>query len=203
MKSLKHLSLSISFLLVAVLPAALADEPSDKMGESDYYPLKVNSVWHYKIGENKFTLKATKEEKVDGKTPSVRVEMVGEGDKPITFENIQITKDGIYRLGFEGNNANPPVKILALPAKAGDKWEVKSTIGKESLKGTFKTGEEKVKVPAGDYDTIYTECDDLDANGMKASFKQYFAKGVGMVKEVIKINNQEVVIELEKYEPAK
>jgi hypothetical protein len=202
MKSLKHLSLSIPFLLMAALPAALADEPTEKMGETEYYPLKLNSVWHYKIGENKFTLKATKEEKVDGK-PSVRVEMIGEGDKPITFENIQVTKDGVYRLGFEGINANPPVKFMELPPKAGAKWEVKSTIGKETLKGTFKMGEEKVKVPAGDFDTFYTESDDLDANGMKTSFKQYFAKGVGMVKQVIKINNQEIVIELEKYEPAK
>ena len=65
-------------------------------------------------------------------------------------------------------------------------------------------GEAKgVKVPSGEYDTFFTESDDLDANGMKVKFKTYFAKGVGMVKQEITIGSQVVVIELEKYEEGK
>jgi hypothetical protein len=206
MKSLKYLALSVPFVLVALLPAALgADDKPEKMEDTPWYPLKANSVWSYKLGDNtKFKLKAEKEEKFENKTPSVRVVMLGEGDKQMSFEHIQVTKDGVYRLGFEGNKAEPPVKFLELPPKDGDKWEVKSTIGKEKLSGTFKMGEAKgVKVPAGEYDTFYTESDDLDANGMKVKFKTYFAKGVGMVKQEITIGSQVVVIELEKYEEGK
>jgi hypothetical protein len=213
MKSLKFLSLSVPFLLVALLPALAADKPdkpddktdkTEKMEDTDYYPLKANSVWSYKLGDNtKFRLKAIKEEQYEGK-PSVRVEMIGEGDKQLSYENIQVKKDGVYRLGFEGNKADPPVKFMALPAKSGEEWKVDSKIGKETLKGTFKTGkEEKVKVPAGEYDTVYTESDDLDANGMKVKFKTYFAKGVGMVKQEITIGATTVTIELEKYEEGK
>lgn len=207
MKSWKFLALSVPFLLVALLPALAADdkpEKTDKMGDTEYYPLKANTVWSYKLGDNtKFRLKALKEEQYEGQ-PSVRVVMLGEGDKELSYENIQVKKDGVYRLGFEGNKADPPVKFLALPPKDGDKWEVNSKIGKETLKGTFKMGEEKkVKVPAGEYDTVFTESDDLDANGMKVKFKTYFAKNVGMVKQTITIGTQEVVIELEKYEEGK
>lgn len=204
MKSFKYLALTVPFLLVMLLPAFAADDKPEKMEESEYYPLKANTVWHYKIGDNKkFRLKALKEEQYEGK-PSVRVVMLEEADKEQSYENIQVKKDGVYRLGFESNKAEPPVKFLALPPKDGESWKVDSKIGKETLKGTFKEGEEKkVKVPAGEYDTVFTESDDLDANGMKVKFKTYFAKGVGMVKQVISVNGQDVVIELEKYEEAK
>jgi hypothetical protein len=125
-----------------------------------------------------------------------------DGKQTLSFENIQVTKDGVYRLAFEGNKADPPVKFLALPPKDGDSWKVDSKIGKETLKGTFKMGKaDKLKVGDKEYDTVYTESDDLDANGMKVTFKTYFAKGVGMVKQEIKIGQQEVVIELVNFEP--
>jgi hypothetical protein len=211
MKSLKYLSLAVPCLFVAMLSVALAadekkddkkdDKKSEKMEDNEYYPLKVGSVWHYKLGDAKFRLKATKTEDFSGKT-GVRVEMLGDGDKVMSFEHILPTKDSVSRLGFEGNKAEPPVVFLK--NKAGEEWDVKSTIGKEKLTGKFKTGEEKgIKVPAGEYDTLVTSSDDLDANGMKVSFKTYFAKKVGMVKQTIKLNNQEVVIELEKYEEGK
>ena len=204
MTSLKYLALTVPFLLVALLPAFAADDKPEKMEESEYYPLKANSVWHYKIGDNKkFRLKALKEEQYEGK-PSVRVVMLEEGDKEQSYENIQVKKDGVYRLGFESNKAEPPVKFLALPPKDGESWKIDSKIGKETLKGTFKMGEEKkLKVGDKEYDAVYTESDDLDANGMKVKFKTYFAKGVGMVKQEITVNGQVVTIELEKFEEGK
>jgi hypothetical protein len=42
----------------------------------------------------------------------------------------------------------------------------------------------------------------MDANGQKIGFTYYFARDVGMIKQTIKIQTQEVVIELEKFEPA-
>jgi len=59
-------------------------------------------------------------------------------------------------------------------------------------------------VPAGTYkDVITSGSDNLDANGQKISFKYYFAKDVGMIKQTIKIQTQEVVIELEKFDAGK
>src|SRR5437016_102592 len=76
MKRWHYLSLAVPALLVALMPAALAAD--EKTEESDYYPLKLNSVWHYKVGDQKFRMKAVKSEDIGGK-PTVRVEMLGEG----------------------------------------------------------------------------------------------------------------------------
>ncbi len=204
MKSLKYLSLSVPLLLVVALPAALAaDDTAEKLGETPWYPLKTNMVWTYKIGDQKFKIKADKEEKGD-KMTTMKVIMLDESGKQLSWENIQITKDGVYRVSFEGHKAEPPVKILALPPKDGEKWEVSSTIDKEKLSGTFKMGEDKeLKIGDKKYETFYTESDNLDANGMKVKFKTYFAKDVGMVKQEITLGSQTVVIELEKYEESK
>jgi hypothetical protein len=46
--------------------------------------------------------------------------------------------------------------------------------------------------------------DDLVANGTKVSKTvYYYAKNVGLIKHVLTYNEQDVVIELESYEPAK
>jgi hypothetical protein len=210
MKALKYLSLAVLFLLLAALSGAPAaddkkddkkdDAKTEKMEDNEYYPLKEGSVWHYKLGDAKFRLKSTKKEEFGGKQ-SWKLEMLGEGDRTMSFEHVFPTKDGVTRLGFEGNEAKPPVVFLK--AKPGEKWTVDSTIGKEKLKGEFKSSEEKIKVGDKEYDTIVTSGDDIDGGGMKFSFKTYFAKKVGMVKQTIKMSNQEVVIELEKYEEGK
>jgi hypothetical protein len=210
MKSLKYLTLAVPFLLVAALSVALAaddkkddkkdDTKSDKMEDNEYYPLKEGSVWHYKLGDAKFRLKATKKEDFNNKT-AWRLEMIGEGDRTMSFEHLFPTKDSVARLGFEGNKAEPAVMFLK--NKPGEEWAVDSKIGKETLKGKFKSSEEKIKVGDKEYETIVTTGDDIDGGGMKFSFKTYFAKKVGMVKQTITMGNQTVVIELEKYEEGK
>src|SRR5437016_3484337 len=95
MKALLRLSLALPFLFVALVPAipAADDKKDEKMEESEYYPLKIGNVWQYKLGDAKFKLKASKSEEFNSK-PSVRVEMLGEGDKVTSFENISVAKDG-------------------------------------------------------------------------------------------------------------
>lgn len=55
-------------------------------------------------------------------------------------------------------------------------------------------------VPAGKYANVITSgSEDLDANGQKVGFTYYFAKGVGMVKQVIDLGGQKVTTEPEKF----
>jgi len=188
-------------LFVAVAGLSAVGQEKDQFRESPYYPLQVGNTWNYKLGDMKFTMRVAKHEKV-GEALCARVEMSIDG-KVQAYEHIAVTADGIYRHSFEGKKAEPPVRFLKLPPKKGETWEVNSKVGGESLKGTFKAGEEdNVKVPAGTYKTVTSATDDLDANGTKISFKYYFAENVGMVKQDLDIAGQKAVIELEKYEPA-
>lgn len=177
------------------------DKDKGKIGESPYYPLQVGTAWHYKLGDQKFTMKVTKHEPV-GKVLCARVELIVD-NKVTAFEHIGVTETGIYRYSYEGKNTEPPVLILKLPPKPGDTWEVSAKVGGETLKGMLKEGEEDVKVPAGSYKAVTVAADDFDANGTKMAFKYYFAKDVGMVKQDLDVNGQKAVIELEKFDAPK
>lgn len=177
-------------------------EKAETIKASDYYPMAVGNTWNYKLGDMKFSMKITKHEMVD-KVLCARVEMIVDNSVK-AFEHIGVTPDGIYRFSYEGKKTEPPVRILKLPPKAGDSWEVNAKVGGEVLKGVLKGGEEDVKVPAGNYPKAVTStADDFDANGTKMAFKYFFAKDVGMVKQELDVNGQKAIIELEKFEPGK
>jgi hypothetical protein len=198
MKPFSCVALAV-FLLLARAAAGLAQ---DKMETTPYYPLAVGTSWEYKAGDSRYTLRVTKHEKV-GDVLCARVEMIMK-DKPVSFEHVGVTKEGVCRFSFEGKEAKPPVLFLKLPPKKDDTWKVDSKVGGESVKGTFKnTGEEDVKVPAGNYKAVVVASQDLEANGVKMSVTYYFAEKVGMVKQVVEVSGQKIVIELEKYEAPK
>jgi hypothetical protein len=187
--------------LVPLMLVVLAGSParSGEKAARDFYPLKEGTTWHYKVGENRFTLKAGKTEKV-GKADAVRVELILLG-KNTSFEHVGVTSEGVVRYSFEGKKADPPVLFLKLPAKKGQTWKVESKIDGQLMKGTFTEGEEKVKVPAGDYNAITVTGKDMEVNGVKLNVTYYFAEKVGMVKQVLEMGGQKVIIELEKFDP--
>jgi hypothetical protein len=179
---------------------------------TEYYPLQVGNIWYYRVGDNRYSLKVAKYEKIGGLN-CARVEMSVD-DKVTSVEHIAVTSDGVARAAFgdakESKEAVPPLVFLKLPPKKGAEWKVDSVVGKtdkvpgEKVIGTFKEDEvAKVSVPAGTYEKVITSSSqDLDANGMKLKFTYYFAKDVGMVKQEILVAGQTVVIELEKFDPA-
>jgi hypothetical protein len=197
MKWLSGVSLALALALTA--SALAADEPKN----SPYYPMADGTTWTYKAGDSKFTVKVTKHEVVQTSN-CARFETIQDG-KPIASEDIFVKDGSIYRLRSDDKLIDPPVLVLKQPAKPGDVWNINSqTETKTALKGTFKYGEEQIKV-AGEKDpvpAVTVQCDDLEANGAKYSFTTYYAKDIGMVKQVIKAGGLEINIELEKYEPA-
>jgi hypothetical protein len=187
------------------------EEPKAVETSSDqsYYPLQVGNTWYYKLGDNKYTLRVTKFEKI-GELNCARVEMAVD-EQVKAFEHIAITDEGVVRVSYDERRSDPPLLFLKLPPKKDATWKVDSVIGKtdkvpgERVSGTFKMGEAgKVGVPAGLFDNVITSsAQDLDANGLKLNFTYYFAKGVGMIKQEIDVGGQKVFIELEKFEPGK
>jgi hypothetical protein len=187
-------------LLLVLGPAAHA---ADKE-QTPYFPLKVGDSWDYRMGDSKFTLKVAKFEDVD-KQSCARVEMTV-GGKLTSYDLIAVKADGVYRFASEGNKADPPVCFLKLPPKKDETWKVESSVaGMGKLTGTFKSGEvDELKVGDKKYEKVITvSSDDLVAGGQKISVTYYFAKDVGMVKQTLSVNGQQVVIELDKFEPAK
>jgi hypothetical protein len=209
----------LSVALLAVSAAFAADDkPKDKAKEKEKpkkaapfeFPLKIGTVWTYRVGDNNYLLKAAKLEKVGGQE-CVRMEMLMKGN-PVSHEHLAVARvpaghkeEGtmaLMRYSFEGKEAKPPIPILLLPE---DKkaWSVASTIrvadGTQKLVGTFRKAEEDIKVLGKEYKkALRVTADNLNVNGVNLNITYYFVSGVGMVKQVAEIGEQKVTIELEK-----
>jgi hypothetical protein len=211
-------------VLLAGASVALALAPAlhgqDKLPESAYYPVQVGTTWHYKVGEGKFSTRVTKHEKV-GDVLTARLETSKDG-KVIAVEHVGVGAEGVVRHDIEDNSGQqalretlvPPILILKVPPKSGETWKVDSkgqvpasvqggVGGPRVYRGTFKLGEEEVKVPAGTYKAVRVASQDLEANGLKPTVTTYYAEGVGMVKQVIQEGEVKIITELEKFEPGK
>jgi hypothetical protein len=192
--------LALALLLSFGLALSLAAD--EKIKESEYYPFAVGTTWNYTVnGKQKVTFRVAKHEKI-GKDLTALVETVAE-DKVVSTENVGLKDDGLYRFTMAGLTADPPVRILKLPAKKGDSWKVKSKVGDDEFSATFTLSEGKVKVLAGEYDALIAETDEVTVGGVKMTIKAWYAKNVGMVKMIMKIMGNEVTFELEKFAKGK
>ncbi|MFQ3594409.1 MAG: hypothetical protein SNJ82_14620 [Gemmataceae bacterium] len=189
------------FLMVMV---ALMGTSAPVGGQDDKkftFPMNVGTVWTYIVGENRFEIRLTKMEKI-GKVECARLEMFVDG-KSRSFEHLGIDGNILARHSFEGKPTNPPIALLKLPPKPGEKWNVESKLDGQLFKGTLAVSEELVQVPAGKYTAIKVSGVDMDLNGQKFNVSYWFASGVGMVKQVSELAGQKVTFELEKFSPGK
>jgi hypothetical protein len=189
--------LALGALVVFVASAALAQT------STDLYPLKKDTKWVYKVGETTITVKVTAAD-ANGATLETLV-----NDKAVASEVIQVKADGVYRTKINKADINPPVKILELKdGKAvakGAKWDVKSKIQDQEVKGTFtvKDDAEAVKVPAGDFKAVVVDGPDFEIAGTKTGVKYWFSPGKGIVKLTYNIAGNEAVLELKEYTEGK
>ena len=186
-----------------VLATLLTARGQEKATQTPYFPTAVGTSWDYRAGENRFTHKVAKHEKVGGVT-CARIEQVKDG-KVLAYEDVGVTNEGVSRFAFDGKEAKPPITFLKPGAKKGQTWKVESKIGDQTVKGTFKQGvADVVKVPAGTYKKVLTVTSEgLEVNGIKTKLVYYFAEGVGLVKLEWGEDKSKVVIELERYTAAK
>lgn len=170
---------------------------------SEFYPLKKDTKWVYKVGDNTIEVKAV-EVGADG----ARLDTIV-NNKAVASETIQIKPDGIYRTKINNNEVKPAVKILELKdgkvAAAGTKWEVASAIASQNIKGSFtiKSDKEKVKVPLGEFDAVLVEGPEFDIAGSKAAVKYWYVAGKGVVKLTYSIGGNESQLELKEFTEGK
>jgi hypothetical protein len=200
--------LGLSLVLLALSPGFGRDKPADNA----FYPLAVGTTWTYSdvpsgasgSRGSKFVMKVVPYEGTEKDVKYSKIALLNDAMKEIAYELIHETKDGVFRLAFDGVKPNEPIQIIKFPLKDQATWPLDAKALNDTLKGTFKVGKEKeIEVPAGKYKVYPITIDDLDASGLKASSTSYYAAGVGLVKQEIKIGTQTTTIELEKFEAGK
>jgi hypothetical protein len=200
--------LALASLVLPLCLAVTAGRAEDKVPETPWYPLGKGTTWSYRAGDGKFQMRVAGHEKV-GDVLCARVEMSKDG-KVSAVEHIGVTADGVYRYQLEATRGDqklvetpkPPVLLLRLPPKKGDTFTVNSKVDPtgKTYKGTFKIGEEEVKVGDRSYKCVVVRGEDIEADGLKPTITTWYAENVGMVKQVIAVGDQKIEIELEKFE---
>jgi hypothetical protein len=172
--------------------------------ESDnLMPLEVGTKWTYRVRDQKelFILIAAKEEKV-GEQVCIRLEGKIEKDT-VSNEHLAVLKDGIYRFKVDENLISPPVCVVKLPGKKGEKWTNEFKVNNKPGKVSYSIDLEDIEVPAGKFkDAILVVGEIKENNGTNIS-KTWYAPNVGMVKQVIESGKESVTLELEKIEKPK
>jgi hypothetical protein len=189
-------------VLLCLVSVVAGQEPTK---ESPYYPLKVGNKWTYRFtsgSSGKVDVRVTKLEKV-GDVMCALLEAKAGSDGTPTTEHVAVRDDGVYRYTSEGQRIEPPLRFLKLPPKSGDRWDVDSKSAMETVKGTFTLGEAEVTVPKGKFKAVTVDTKDMTVGGNKMEQTWWFVPEVGMVKQVYKFADKEVVLELESFEPAR
>lgn len=193
--------LGITLSLVVFANAQEKKPAAKSPGTSPYFPLEVGATWVYQTTEGKVTTEIVKHEEI-GKAMCARLEATTADNKK-TSEYLRATPDGVYRYQASGQNINPPLRFLKLPFKDGETWTVDSKVLGKTLKGTFKvTKLEEMAVLGNTYpDVIVCTSEDFTVDGQQLTHTYYFAKGVGIIKQVVNFAGQPITLQLEKYTP--
>jgi hypothetical protein len=201
-------------LLLAV--AALAVVPflagpmrgQDKKGTdypSEWFPLKVGATKVYlgSDGKERSTVSVEKAEnfrwKLKDKTSDLIVGYAlktTSGDKML-IEDVFVAPDGIYRRSAAGKEINPPIRILKLPPKEGDTWNVDSESESVRLVGSFSVEKATIDLPGrGPTETFLVTANDFYAGKEKIDMKTWFAYNLGIVKQHVKVSKFELSMEM-------
>jgi hypothetical protein len=189
----------IRFTLGAVVVLAASSVLAQPPAGSDLFPLKAKSKWVYKVADREVTVEVSGTEKFNNED-CIKVDTKDAGQVKAS-ELYFVKADGIYRAKVKDDKIDPPVKMLALPAKKDTTWKIESKVGTQTVKGEFKITDEKAKVktPAGEFEAILVEGPDFDIAGTKTVIKKWFVPGKGLVKETYNIQGQDSTLELKEY----
>jgi hypothetical protein len=205
----------VAFLLALFALPGQTQEKKRVIYDSLYYPLRVGNEWTYKVTtgdivkkvvvtvdhnelyDHKFT-----QDKKEATETIVRYRLKVVSESKVLEEHVAPLKDGVYRFTTAGKDIAPPLRFLnKLPA--AETWTVESTSENVPLKGTFSSGEETVKVPAGQFTAWRVSAQTFQFGAEKMSLDTWYAPDIGMVKQKVRVANSEVLMELEQFKAGK
>jgi hypothetical protein len=171
------------------------------VGRSGFYPLEIGSEWRYEFNEKTVVARVTKQEKMGGHAAG-KVDSFIDG-KLISSEHIAVTKEGVYRVAYDGAVPTQPVMILKLPPKDGEVWAVETEISGSKIEGSARCDLEKVTVPAGEFDAYRVRgtyaVTAPDGKVSNPEFTFWFADGIGVVRLGTKAGDTDVILNLKSF----
>jgi hypothetical protein len=194
--------------LLVLLVTAACTVAEDKKDEKklDLFPLALGTKWEYVItvnGEDKELLqeitKVAPGKKGERDIATVESKVAGQ----TLTEEVSADEKAVYRHAMQGMKLETPLPIVKYPHKTGATWKESIKIATEEADVAFDAKKsEEVKVAAGTY-TAYPIVMELEVMGKKVTSKNWYADGVGMVKQEVDFAGTKVTMELKKFTKAK
>ena len=205
-------------LLIACAGPAFAQTPI----KNEFYPLEVGNRWTYSVKEDAKKKDADPKKKVeivveraevyvqknikDGAT--IENKFTGyilkstSGDK-VSRDHVVVTDTGIQRIHLAGTPINPPLTFFKFPVKADESWTCESISGSTTIKGTFTAKQAVAESPKGKLDYWIITFTNNQTGNERIQIDYWFARGYGMIKQHVRSGNSEIILELDKFEPAR
>jgi hypothetical protein len=182
----------------------------------DYFPLKIDHKWTYVVNadpKKKVVIEVErtedytrKEIKDDKKTEPKKftgfILKTTSGDK-VTRDHVVVMEDGVYRIHAAGTLINPPLLFFKFHVKSGETWTCESESGNTKIKGTSTANLLKNQGADGKTDYWKIEFNNNKPGDERIEITYWFAPGYGMIQQHVKMKNHDIVLKLEKFEPAK
>jgi len=181
--------LPLLFATVAVLgTVSAAPVPKDAGKPVLYFPTEVGTKIEYKDetgGNYQSAGKIVSAETKDGVTTiTLEWKLANEQDgSRVLQEKLAVSAKGVFRVSLGGMDLTPPMCLLKLPVKRGDKWDTTFTHGGTKSVGEAYAGEpEVVKTPAGKFTAIPVEYE-YTIDKVTRRMTHWYAPQAGLVQE--------------------
>lgn len=112
-------------------------------------------------------------------------------------------ENAVYEHTRGSKDLAAPLVMIKLPVKAGTKWTEKYTYNGDDATSEYEVKEaEEVTTPAGKY-TAYPVVQKIKTKLGGSTITHWYADGVGMVRQEIRVFGKPDVVELKAFSPAK
>jgi hypothetical protein len=167
--------------------------------DADYFPVQPGTTWSYKMSSGQaLDVKILGPSTVGVQACVVVQNVIGEQQ---TREHVAVTREGLTAFKVEnayGAMEYPtPIVRAKLPFKKGDTWQITMKEGPGLNTYTYLTEDlEKVTVPAGTVEAWKVVTTLKLPDDGQAVMSNWYAKGLGLVKQVYALNGKTMTTEL-------
>ena len=162
--------------------------------DADHFPLRPGTTWSYRMSSGQTLETQIVGPSKVGPQPCAIVETLLGSQR--SREHVAVTSEGLTAFKVEnayGAMEYPtPIVRARLPFKKGETWQITMKEGPQLNTYTYLTEDlEKVTVPAGTFEAWKV----VTTLG-PAVMSNWYAKGIGLVKQVYALNGQSMTAEL-------